>query len=113
MCVVKRKYVETMQQHMQYSNLAMHVPFVGLTEDVTALRQQLLGFREMHTTPRTPFAAPRSTFSGKASGKDDRVMALLMGTRTDALCLLTPCVPQVSIIRCCFSSAIQSVATSE
>ena len=77
---MKEKYVNTLIQHFQYANVALHDPFVGVAEDVNELRRQLLGFRAMHFDSKSALQRPRIAYSGKGSGsKDDRIMALLMG----------------------------------
>lgn len=76
----KEKYVNTMIQHFQYNNVALHDPFVGVADDIHELRSQFLGFRAMHLESKSALQRPRIAYSGKGSGsKDDRIMALLMG----------------------------------
>lgn len=76
---MKHKYVNTFLQFQQCDAIGLHDPFVGTQDDVAEMRRQLVGFRQMFEESKTPFSKPRSTFSGKASGKDDRVISILMG----------------------------------
>lgn len=76
---MKHKYVNRMLQFMQCDAIGLHDPFVGTEEDINEMRRQLIGFRQIFEESKTPFTKPRSTFSGKASGKDDRVISILMG----------------------------------
>lgn len=75
---MKHKYVNTMLQFMQCEAIGLHDPFVGTEDDVAEMRRQLTGFRQIFDEAKTPFTKPRSTFSGKLNGKDDRVISILM-----------------------------------
>jgi len=75
---MKDKYVNTMLQFMQCNAIGVCDPFTGTEEDVIELRRQLAAFKRILEAPKTPFAKPRYTYSGKASGKDDRIISLLM-----------------------------------
>lgn len=75
---MKEKYVNTALQFMQCNSIGVLDPFVGTEDDVIELRRQLAAFRHVIEAPKTPFAKPRSTYSGKAAGKDDRMISMLM-----------------------------------